>query len=44
MTPRKPVRVRLVLIGGLIASIGGGLFKCISRVTRRDTDHGEAAE
>jgi hypothetical protein len=31
---------RLVHVGELIASVGGGPFMCISHVTREDTDDG----
>ena len=38
-----PVCRRLVLVGDLIASIGGGPFVCIEHVTRKDTDGRTAA-
>lgn len=33
-----PVCRRLVVVGDLIASIGGAPFICISHITRKDTD------
>ena len=33
-----PACRRLVLVGELIASVGGAPFVCISHVTREDTD------